>query len=171
MMICMRTLIATLLFYSISSSASPITPKPVQISSQGATKIVGVFGKDEINVTLMAHELNIGKPSDEIPKQRLTNCTYSRMPCSLVDLVEIVVNGKALFIPRSVFSDLADVSRGEVKKLGGSFILSLHGGDASESYTVNIIFDKQRIRQRNFMSNLDREITEKTTYSLAPPMD
>ena len=141
------------------------------MESQGASSIEGVFEEDKINITFMAHELNIGKPNDETPKQRLTNCAYSRMPCSLVDLVKIAVNGNALFIPRSVFSDLADVSRGEVKKIGGFFILTLQGEDASEAYTVNIIFDKQRIRQRNFMSNLNRELSEKTTYFLARPMD
>ena len=167
----MRKFILALLFSCICSAAAPITLNPGKIASQGATKIARIFGKDAINVAIIAHELNIGKSSDEAPKQRLTSCTYSRMPCSLVDLVEIFVNGTALYIPRSVFSDLADVSRGDVKKVGKSFILSLHGGDASESYTVNIIFDKQRIRQRNFISDLDRQITEKTTYSLAPPMD
>jgi hypothetical protein len=74
-----------------------------------------------------------------------TNCTYSRYPCSIVDGVDIVVNGSSLFVPRSAFSDLADLIDAELKVGGKNHVLRLGGGDASDTYVATIEFDAARV--------------------------
>jgi hypothetical protein len=132
MMNIFRSLLGVLLSSSIFCSAAPPPEKTAEMS-QEVVSIAEVFGKDKVTVKISVHEADIGKPGDEWPKKRLTNCTYTRYPCSLVDLIEVSINGEALFVGRSVFADLADISDATVAKKKGRFVLTLHGGDASEA--------------------------------------
>lgn len=137
----------------------------IKVASQGVTDIAAAFGKTQVSVQITTHEVGIGKPSDERPKKILSSCTYSRFPCSSVDYVEISVNGNTLFVARSVYADLADVGEASLRQnKKGQFVLTLGGGDASESYTVEITFDRNLVRQRTFMSNEARQIMQKTIY-------
>jgi hypothetical protein len=95
---------------------------PVVVASQGETIIASTSGKLKIQVKIKTHEVQIGKPSDARPTVIESNCTYSKYPCSIVDRLEITVNGVALFVPRSAFCSLADVMRRKLEwsKRGGS---------------------------------------------------
>src|ERR1700689_1389490 len=85
------------------TSATPVVPG-------GRTTINQVIGKDHIQIEIASHTVDIGKASDPRPAEIDSNCTYSVIPCSVVDSVKIKADGVSLFVPRSVFSDLADVS-------------------------------------------------------------
>jgi hypothetical protein len=138
---------------------------PSPIASQGETQITATIGKLKVQVRIKTHELQIGKPSDTRPTVIETNCTYSRYPCSIVDRVEIMVNGKPLFIPRSTFCDLADLHKAEIRADEKGPILTLYGGDASESYMVKIEFDETRVKRRTLSTvmSADQPLQE-TTY-------
>jgi hypothetical protein len=118
-----------------------------------------------VEVTINTHELQIGNASDKGPSAIQSSCTYSRYPCRLVDSIDIAINGSALFIPRSVFCDLADLSNAEIKEGRDGIILALYGGDASESYVVEIEFDENSVKRRTLSSSLlpDQPLQE-TTY-------
>lgn len=155
-----------------NAAPNTLTGNQVKVAAQGMTDLDAMFGKSQISVKITTHEVDIGKPCDDWPKKKLTSCTYSHFPCSLVDYVGISVNGNSLFVDRSVYADLADVSAASLhQKKNGQFALTLHGGDASESYTVEVRFDKNLVRQREFMSNMDGQVLQRTTYFASQLLD
>ena len=131
----------------------------------GETVIVAKSAKLNVRVKIITHEVDIGKPSDKRPEVNRSSCTYSRYPCSIVDGIDISVNDKPLFVPRSVFCDLADLINAEVRIEQNKSILTLIGGDASESYIVKIEFDKDRIKRRSLApGEAPNEPLQETTY-------
>ena len=85
-----------------------------KISPKGETIIKYASKKLDVKVIVTTHEVQIGKPTDERPDKIRSSCTYTRHPCSVVDSIDIAVNGKSIFVPRSVFCDLADLSTVEI---------------------------------------------------------
>lgn len=120
----------------------------VIVAPNGETIIAGKSAKLNVQVTIGTHEVDIGKPSDEWPEISRSSCTYSRYPCSIVDYIDILVNNQKILVPRSVFCDLSDINKAEVKIGQKKAILLLSGGDASESYVVKIEFDSKRVRRK-----------------------
>lgn len=139
---------------------------PTPVRSQGESLIATASGRQIVRVRINTHEMDIGKPSDERPAVIQSNCTYSKYPCSIVDSVEISVNGKPLFTPRSVFCDLADLGNAELKAVGKEkFLLTLYGGDASEVYIVKIWFNEAAVSRRTMSSGLSpRQVLQETNY-------
>lgn len=160
--------LCTVMVCNAASSAGSET----KVDSHGITDVTAKFGKTQVSVKITTHEVDIGKPSDQRPEKIISSCTYSRVPCSPVDYMEISVNGNALFVARSVYADLADVGVASLRqKNKGQFVLTLGGGDASESYTVEVTFDENLVRQRTFMSNEAKQVMQRTTYFASPSMD
>lgn len=141
------------------------------VATEGVTAFHSAFGKKQVVVKMTSHEVEIGKPSDPRPEKVLSSCTYARFPCSLVDYLEISVNDKPLFVARSVYADLADVNKVNVQQQKGVFILTVDGGDASESYRVKVIFDEQSIRKRILMNNETGQVLQETIYAVQKTMD
>jgi hypothetical protein len=101
-----------------------------------------------------------------------TNCTYSKYPCSGVDGIDIIVNGSSLFIPRSAFSDLADLNDAELKVGGNNYFLRLGGGDASEAYITMIEFDATMVKRRTLGSGTEpNQLLQKTIYHAVAVVD
>lgn len=151
-----------------------MTKNQVRVASQGVTKISEMLGGSQVSVevTTHDHDIDIGKASGALSKKKLTSCTYSRFPCSLVDYVEISVDGNSLFVARSVYADLADVGMASLQQgENGQFALTLRCGDASESYTVEIMFDKSSVKQRELTGNANGQTLQKTTYFASQPLD
>src|SRR5580658_7304341 len=119
----------------------------MKVASQGTTAIAAVFGAAPVSIKITTHEIDIGKPSDA-PGKRLGSCTYSRFPCVAVDDLDISVNGKRLFVPRSVYADLTDINVASLHQEKKQYVLTLLGGDASESYTVNVFFNGAIVKER-----------------------
>jgi hypothetical protein len=88
----------------------------------------------------------------------------SRHPCSVVDAIAVSLKGKALFVPRSVFCDLADVNTASLKAAASGWVLTLVGGDASESYGLAIEFDAQHISRRTFTDGESGQKLQETKY-------
>jgi hypothetical protein len=135
---------------------------PTRVKANGETLITMVSGKWNARVKISSHEVQIGKPSDKRPEVIRTNCTYSRYPCSIVDFIDITVNGKTIIVPRSAFCDLADLNTAEVQMKGYHLVLMLTGGDASEFYNVEIAFDSEGVTRRVMSS--DDEPLQETFY-------
>jgi hypothetical protein len=143
------------------SATTPFTP----IASSGQTIIKKSSGTFNVRAVIKMHEVDIGKPSTERPDKIRTNCTYSRYPCSLVDYIDITANGKPVFVNRSVFADLADLNRAEIKIDGQKAILIIEAGDASESYVLKILFDAERVIKREmFDGESGNSKSQETNY-------
>lgn len=167
-----RGLLGITLCFVMTSNAVSLTSTPAKIASKGTTVVDAAFGKIQVSVKITTREVDIGKPSDPRPEKILSSCTYSRVPCSLIDYMEISVNGNSMFVARSVYADLADVSVANLRqRKKNQFVLILSGGDASEGYSVEITFDKNAVKQRVFISGLDGLVLQRTTYFVLPPLD
>ena len=138
------------LAYTFAYASQSLSP----VKHQGTTLLETADNKMTVQAKIKTHQIEIGKRSDGRPLHVQSNCTYSRYPCSLVDSLEIAVNGNSLFIPRSVFCDLADLYKAELKIGKKCSILMLFGGDASESYIVKIEFNESRVCRRILSSAL-----------------
>jgi hypothetical protein len=135
------------------------------VKSNGETLLVKAFGKFKVQIRIRTHEIIIGKPSDKRPDKTESSCTYSRYPCSMVDSLEISVNGAPLFVPRSSFCSFSDLNFIELELIREELVLVLKGGDASESYVGRIVFDQDRIIRKNVSSALaPNSILEETRY-------
>jgi hypothetical protein len=165
-------LLSIFLSTSLASYASSENVFSEKVASHGETIVKASFGNTNISIIIKTHEIDIGKPSDGRPDKFTSNCTYSRYPCSTVDNLEISVNGASLFVARSVYADLADLIGVTLRQNHrGQFVLTLGGGDASESYSVEVTFDGKLVKQRAVISNEGRQVMQKTTYFESEPMN
>ena len=140
---------------------------PTPVAPQGETRVVSTLGHWPVEVVLKTHEVQIGKPSDPRPDIINSSCTYSRYPCSVVDLINIKVNSNPIFVPRSVFCDLADLDTAEMGASGKGVVLTLTGGDASEAYVVKIWFDAEAVKRRILWSAIEpKQPLEETVYHM-----
>lgn len=136
-----------------------------KVASQGETLVAATTNKFKVQVKIKTHEMQIGKPSDGRPIMIESNCTYSKYPCSIVDRLDISVNGTSLFVPRSAFCDLADLNKAEIKVDEKGLSLRLYGGGASESYVVKIEFNAAEVKRRTLSSTvLPDQPTQETIY-------
>lgn len=148
-----------------SGSYAETVKQRTPVASKGETVIVAKSAKLNVQVRITTHEVQIGKPSDQRPDVIRSSCTYSRYPCSIVDGIDIAVNDKTIIVPRSVFCDLADLNTAEIKIGQKESILTLIGGDASESYIVKIVFDAEQVKRRVTASGmLPDQPSQETTY-------
>jgi hypothetical protein len=148
----------------VSAQATP-APRPPPVRASGETQIAAALGKIRVSATLLVHQVSIGRTSDPPPKRRTSNCTYSRIPCAVVDALQLRVNGADVFVPRSAMADLSDVNTARLRALPrGRFELVLNGGDASEAYDAHIVFDRRRVLERTLIASEAGIPAERTTY-------
>jgi len=84
---------------------------------------------------------------------------------SHVERIDIMVNGKQLWVGRSVYCDLFDLHNAEILMGPKTVVLAVEGGDASESHWAKIEFDTKQVKRRNFGSGMTPgESAEVTTY-------
>jgi hypothetical protein len=95
----------------------------------GQTTISVRFGKAKVKAIFRTSTLS----NTEEKSRRLVQCTYSRVPCSLTEKIRLSFYGSEVFIPRSAYSDLGDISTAELTMSSGQMVLTVEGGDASES--------------------------------------
>jgi hypothetical protein len=86
--------------------------------------------------------------------------------------LELEVDGEDVPLAPSVFADLADVNKAELRQTGDTLMLVLDCGDASGSYSVRIEFDAGQVRKRQIVSAFGtHEVAEETTYNELTPLD
>lgn len=136
--------------------------KEVAVGPGGDTSLTIQSGS-KVRVTISTHEVQNGTPSKPV-KPKHSACTMSRMPCSVVDAIAVTVNGKPLFVPRSVFCDLADANTASLKAAASGWVVTLVGGDASESYGLTIEFDAKHISRRMFTDGESGQKLQETNY-------
>lgn len=81
---------------------------------------------------------------------------YDLPRTSILKEIEIYVDGHAVAVPRSAFSDLNSPLSASLHLVGRAFMLELRGGDGAETYTARIYFDSNRVVRRklyDFINN------------------
>lgn len=137
-----------------SFSVKPIGTTESTVRIKAATIVIRVVTEEKrIGKSFVSHE------------DRKSSCTFSRFPCSLVNRLNISVDGRNIFVPRSVFADLSDLSRASLTENEGVFTLKIAAGDASEAYTAVIKFNSKRVMERSVTdpTNTD-EVLQQTKY-------
>ena len=146
---------------AIAAQAEHKSASMVPVADSGTTHLSTVVG----GVNIAADLATRIKPASDPVRGRVTACTKSRIPCSLVDEVRIRVAQTSIFVPPSIVLRLADVDRaGLGSRSAGKFELVLECGDASEAYTAHIVFDRNRVTQLDVYSDEAGELAERTIY-------
>lgn len=160
-----RGLLSVVLCFAISSISAANAVETFYIAPQGQTHFCAVVEGDRVSVKVLTHAVHIKRLKNGQVPDKSSACTYSKFPCSMVDYVEIHVGDGELIVPRSVFADLADLSAASIgRRKDGEFVLVLKGGDASEAYEVDVVFDKKMIKRRMLLSSEMGGVMEETIY-------
>jgi hypothetical protein len=133
------------------------------VAATGETVMTLGSKNSGVRVAISTHKVQNGEPSSPVAP-KYSPCTMSRYPCSVVDAIAFSVGQEKLFVPHSVFCDLADVNTASLKTSGPGWVLSLVGGDASESYVLAIEFDARHISRRIFTDGESGQKLQETNY-------
>lgn len=126
-----------------------------KVAPSGETTISAALGKTKVEALFRTSTVQISGTEEK--NRRFAQCTYSRIPCILTEQVRVLIDGGEVFIPRSAYSDLGDISTAEWSTSDGRKMLTIHGGDASESYIAKLLFGKGRLSERRLYSGEDAE--------------
>lgn len=134
---------------------SAVTNGWTNVASTGATVLSANSDKFSIKVIIESHEVK--KRIDQAWGNELTPvpaaCRESSW-CSLVDKLEIIVNGKQIRMPPSLISQLAVLNEAKIQMKSGQLILQLLTGDASQASLVVLEFDDKRVSKKSIYSNI-----------------
>jgi len=85
---------------------------------------------------------------------------------SVVRAIAITMNGQKIIVPRSVTFGLILPNRAELVVGAGISVLTIEGGDTTESYIVRIEFDSERVKRMTAASALipDKPLQITTFY-------
>jgi hypothetical protein len=131
----------------------------VAIAPSGNTVVGAVFKKKTVDVTIRT--VRIESSNSAFP-WGLKNVGFREI--TIVQSLEISVDGKHIWVPRSVFGDLFNPLKASVGFEKGLFVLTINGGDASESYFIRVYFDDKKVSLMETYSSLDNALTSDTRY-------
>jgi hypothetical protein len=124
-----------------------------RIAPEGQTELSAVIKATRVRVLFRTSTEPIS--ADDPDHRRFFQCTYSRVPCSLTEDIRIVVDGHEVAVPKAAYADLGDIATAELKTIHGQMVLTIQGGDASESYVAQLTFNRQRVYERRLSSGED----------------
>jgi len=161
--------ISQILLVAIAAIAWPLcivtASSPTTIIANGETTIKDTVGGHQIVVKIWTRKIDIGKSDPTRPPISHNSCTYTRVPCSVVEAVQIVLDGISISVPRSAFCDWSDLTTAKLSVVENHPALIASGGDASEAYEAEIQFDTSRVVKRVMASGMDiKHPLETTTY-------
>jgi len=134
----------------------------MKIAKSGRTSLNRAFGTQAVKVSIDTIRVNSG--SDAFPK---VEWLAGIEAVTLVRGLEISVDGKSLFVPRSVFADLVEPRRASVEFSNGTFILNIIGADGAEAYFIHVYFDAAKVKRRTLCGAFAPDKpTEDTKYRL-----
>lgn len=141
----------------------------IPIASKGITTLTAKNKNYNVSVKIATHEIENGVQNKiTTHATENTSCTNSRIPCSVVDYINIIVNGKQLVVPRSVYCDLGDLDRGSVVVKYNVMEVKFWAGDAAEAYRVWIDFNNTRVTRKRILSPTGNQVIQDTKYYLGP---
>lgn len=130
-------------------------PATTSVFANGETTIKDTVDGHQIVVKIWTREIDIGKSDPTRPPISRNSCTYTRVPCSVVEAIQIVINGTSIPVPRSAFCDWSDLTTAKLATVENYPTLIVTGGDASEAYEAKIQFDTSKVVKRVLASGMD----------------
>jgi hypothetical protein len=157
---------------------------PVQVAPDGITDLEAGYCRDSAvsfpcartnrsvaTARLRTRQLEEGA-QDGGERNRGFHCSGGRIRCSPVLDIEFEIDGRNVYVPASVYADIADVNTAELRQTGKSLTLELECGDASGSYSVRVSFDADGVLKRQIVSGFGtNEVAEETSYFELTPLD
>jgi hypothetical protein len=156
MFIAVAIMIAMLLVLPDAAQGQPA------IAKSGRTTVTRIFETKAVKVSIDTIRLNNG--SGAFPKEEWLAGIKA---VTLIQRLEISLDGESVFIPRSVFADLLNPGRASVEFSNRNFVLSITGADSAESYFMRVYFDTAKVKRRMLYSALTPDKpAEDTQYRL-----
>jgi len=139
--------------------------RPTNISKSGTTKLDAKFENQIVRITFHTRVFKVDDGCFPDGFEYFNTI-------SLVQQINITVDGKTVFVPRSVFASLFDLKKASVISDKGNLVLTIDGGDGAESYSVRIWFNAKGVTRRSvFEYDHYRNPFEETRYRLASSDD
>ncbi|MGI4830053.1 MAG: hypothetical protein ACRYFU_17915 [Janthinobacterium lividum] len=148
----MRRIAFYLLYLSLFRVRSGAQERPHPVSASGETTIKENLSGQKAVVYLRTWAVPVQLTDKGVS---FPQCTDSRIPCSLTEKLIVSLNGIPIFMPRSAYADLGDVSTIEMIRRKSSIELLVRGGDASEAYTAKLICKDGKLVARKLYSAED----------------
>lgn len=149
--------------------ARSIKGQTARVRATGETVLKITLNGAVVKVTFETHQIDLPKGFHVDPYNQRTSCTGSRVPCSIVDSMRIEANGKKVFVSRSAFCDLSDITTASLSVRRNDFALKIVGGDGAESYVATIRFNAESVTQRTVASGIaPNSPTQITIYHWLP---
>lgn len=146
-------LLTGIIVYNIDIVAAPCQ----EIKQSGNTNISIINNKNKVQVKI--NSIVVSTPPSLRP-------FYDKKSVSVIETLNIIVNGNNTFVPRSVYADLFDTRKAVIKEYKKGYVLILSGADASEAYEVRVYFDAQKVTRRTMAGAENEIITQDTYYKL-----
>lgn len=135
--------VATAMLLSGLAAAAPAFQG---IADSGETRLRAQHANRSIEVSIITSKRRAALTPDELdstaPERRV------------VEKISITVNNREVYVPRSVIYGLVPPTEASLRAGTPLSVLTVHGGDASESYVVRIEFDRERVRRLIVASGL-----------------
>ena len=160
----MKSLFVFAVYAAITVPLHASSLAQAKVSPSGLSELEATLASHNVEVRLWTKEVEIGK-SGFPPEVSQNSCTYSRIPCSLVEAIQLKIDGTSIFVPRSIFADLSDLADVQMKATLRGFVITADGGDASAAYSVKIETEFGRVVKRTLSGYHDFEHPlQVTTY-------
>lgn len=165
MKIISNSILYMLLF--VSTLHSEVIQQAIPVNRNGLILIDIIYDNTPIRISIDTQVINVKNKNEQNEPCKNFNCSDSKNPYNMVNKIKLRIDNKAIFFPRSAFCDLTDIISASLIIENEEMILLIIGGDASESYKVEIIFDKKRVKRRVFYSLMlpDKPLQQTTYYS------
>lgn len=94
-------------------------------------------------------------------------------PLYIIKSAQMSVRGKAIILPKSVFSDLSDIRSCFFSENGKLIKLTIQGGDAASAYEASIVFDRdgEPLSKSVWLSSFPDNVKQITNYIYQPLND
>lgn len=151
----------------VSQLAFVLALTPIAANASSSMVIGREEGWTEVSAKVNAIDVHVRIQVIHVPSTDARNrmCAHLAKPCTAVGELAVIVNGNSLFVPTSSFCSIFDVRSAEIRPFGGEIVLEMKGGDASESYEVEIFMNAERVLRRVVKSTLEpKVVVERTTY-------
>jgi hypothetical protein len=151
----MRRLVVVGILICVAWCAPVLAGDKVRVAEKGKTNIEATSKNLKVKATITSSPV---KSEPYAPYYYLRSCIQN---------VEIIANGKKLFIPKSVYLDICNPLEAEIVFENKKGVLKIYGGDGSESFVVYVHFDSKLVSRRVVYSGeLPDKPLEETRYWL-----
>lgn len=153
---------------SLSALIAGLFMAPLSRGALAQTAIAN-SGTTALRVAVAGQKIDVGLDTFRVESNSklFPKIDWGTKVVTLVKDLKIRVDGKKIFVPRSVFADMIDPRTASIGSENGDLVLKIAGADGAESYFVRIIFDKTNVKRRIVYSPLaPNDPTEDTAYRL-----